>query len=645
MRPEFAQSHHQLEQAFHVERREALCRLVQHEDARARHQGATDGAHLLLAATERPRHLVAPLGEYGQQLQYALQRFAPTLARSWEICAQFQVLDHGHERKQPPALGDQHQRPPHPVVSRQVIDALAVKPDLATRAGLDADDAQQRAALAGAVGADKADDFALVHLEVDRVQDLRAIIECIQIMNAQHISRPNISVAKQETAGIRNSPKIPDNMADGTYSVWAYMCTCMQDCVVLMLPTERELCYPSLPLGIEEMRFTKQTIEALRLPAAKSEHIVWDDSLPGFGVRVRATSKAWRIQYRVGRLQRSESLGDIRKVVLEDARRIARQRFAMVELGRDPSAERESIRRAQAAAELTLGTTIGRYLAAKQEILRPSTYKVTRIYLERWKPLHGTPINAVKRAQVAALLSEMAGKHGRMSAQCARRRLSAVYSWAMREGLADANPVIGSNDPGSGARSRDRVLGNDEIRILWNVCCAMDDDFSRIVRLLLITACRRDEIGGLRWSEIDMNTGTLTLPGSRTKNHRQHSLVLPKIAHAILHYQSRTEGRDFVFGKRGLGFSGWSFAKLALDKRILETADKPLASWTIHDIRRSTATGLANLGVQPHVIEAILNHWSGHRGGVAGVYNRASYEAEKQVALEAWAEHITTLIA
>ena len=124
------------------------------------------------------------------------------------------------------------------------------------------------------------------------------------------------------------------------------------------------------------MRFTKQTIEALQLPAGKSEHIVWDDGLPGFGVRVRATSKAWRIQYRVGRLQRSESLGDIRKVVLEDARRIARQRFAMVELGRDPSAERDSARRAQAEAELTLGATIGRYLASKQEILRPSTVRL-----------------------------------------------------------------------------------------------------------------------------------------------------------------------------------------------------------------------------------------------------------------------------
>jgi len=206
----------------------------------------------------------------------------------------------------------------------------------------------------------------------------------------------------------------------------------------------------------------------------------------------------------------------------------------------------------------------------------------------------------------------------------------------MREGLCEANPVIGTNDPRTGRRSRDRVLDAAEIRSIWNAC--RDDDFGRIIKLLFLTGCRREEIGGLKWSEINMETGKLTIPGSRTKNHRELALTLPPLALEIVGSIPRREGRDWVFGYSGRAFSAWSYCKIALDARA------GIAPWRLHDIRRSVATHMAELGVQPHIIEAVINHVSGHKAGVAGIYNRASYEREIRSALALWADHLQAII-
>ncbi|MGZ3323846.1 MAG: integrase arm-type DNA-binding domain-containing protein, partial [Xanthobacteraceae bacterium] len=182
------------------------------------------------------------------------------------------------------------------------------------------------------------------------------------------------------------------------------------------------------------MRFTKASVAALQLPDGKRDHVEWDDELPGFGVRIRAGgSRTWRIQYRFGSRQRSESLGDIRKVGLEDARKIARQRFAQVELGVDPSAQRSA---SAVAAALTLARAVERYLADKRDTLRPSTYKASeRYFAVHWAPLRSHPIGAITRSVVAARLQEIIRAHGRTSAARARGVLSALFGWAMREGL------------------------------------------------------------------------------------------------------------------------------------------------------------------------------------------------------------------
>jgi integrase len=389
------------------------------------------------------------------------------------------------------------------------------------------------------------------------------------------------------------------------------------------------------------MKLTTDTVSALIRPAGKTDHIEWDDSLPGFGVRLRGKTKRWIVQYRVGLQQRRESLGDIRKVKLEDARKIARQRFAQVELGVDPAAERAQTRVAATAAKFTLAIVAARYLAAKADILRPNTYRAAKLHFAvHWQPLGNRPLNGIKRADVAARLQEIVLAHGRTAAARARGNLSALFGWAMREGLCEANPVLVTNDPAEGIEARDRVLTDRELAGIWSA--SRDDDFGRIVKLLILTGCRREEIGALKWTEIDFDTGVMTIPGERTKNRKALALTLPTLAIDILQSAPRRNGREYVFGSRGGTFGAWSYATIALHSRITAAEGKEIPHWTLHDLRRTTRTGMGKLGVQPHIAELVINHV---KGGVQAIYDRHKYEREIKAALALWAEHVTAVVA
>ena len=156
--------------------------------------------------------------------------------------------------------------------------------------------------------------------------------------------------------------------------------------------------------------------------------------------------------------------------------------------------------------------------------------------------------------------------------------------------------------------------------------------------MLILTGQRRDEIADLRRSEI--TESAIELPGERTKNKRQHVVPLSAQAEAIIDEPLAAANRATVFGSRFDGFSGFSKSKAKLDAKLPR-----MAPWQLHDIRRSVATGMAELGIEPHIIEAILNHVSGHRSGVAGVYNKATYLEAKTKALELWAQHIGVIVA
>lgn len=249
-------------------------------------------------------------------------------------------------------------------------------------------------------------------------------------------------------------------------------------------------------------------------------------------------------------------------------------------------------------------------------------------------------IGDVTRADVAACHRAISNRGHTVAAAQARSAISTLYSWAMGEGLADENPVIGTNRPKK-SDPRERVLKDDELAAVWRACG--DDDFGKIIRLLVLTGCRRLEIGGLRWREFDRETGTLTLPPERVKNGRKHALQLPNIAVEIIESVPRSvdDDRDHLFGARSRrGFCAWTQQKADLDTRLRGR----VGPWTIHDLRRTAATGMANLGIQPHVVEAVLNHYLGHRAGVAGVYNRAPYELEIRAALALWADHVKCIV-
>jgi integrase len=381
------------------------------------------------------------------------------------------------------------------------------------------------------------------------------------------------------------------------------------------------------------MKLNKNAVAAL--VTDKPDHVYWDDTLPGFGVRLRGQSKRWIIQYRVGSQQRRESLGDVPRVGLDDARRIARHRFAQIELGSDPAADKAKARAEAATARLTLGAVSDRYLDAKRDVMRPNSYRDTaRYFTMHWLPLRGRALAAITRAEVAARLQEITKAHGRVAASRARANLSALYSWSLKEGLCEGNPVIATNDPGTGTKARERVLSDHELAAVWSACDA-DDDFSRIVRLLVLTGARRQEIGSVKWSEVDLDSGVLAIPGERTKNHRSLTLPLPPMTLDIL--RSTPRRRDYVFGDRGDGFSSWSTSTATLKVRL----GASVAPWTLHDLRRTMRTGLGRIGVQPHVAELVIGH---ARRGVDAVYDRGRYEREIARALALWAEHLASII-
>jgi integrase len=215
----------------------------------------------------------------------------------------------------------------------------------------------------------------------------------------------------------------------------------------------------------------------------------------------------------------------------------------------------------------------------------------------------------------------------------------------MQEGLVEANPVVGTRKPQS-SQPRTRVLSNSELVMVWNACDdgEAQDDYDRILRLLILTGCRRQEIGGMRRSELDLNAGTWALPAARSKNHREHVLPLSPLALDIVRTAdalASLNGREPLFGVRGdRGYTDWDRSRAAFDLRLGD-AVKP---WRLHDLRRTTATRMADIGIEPHIIENILNHRSGHKRGVAGIYNMSIYERATRAALLRWSEHVRGLV-
>jgi integrase len=195
---------------------------------------------------------------------------------------------------------------------------------------------------------------------------------------------------------------------------------------------------------------------------------------------------------------------------------------------------------------------------------------------------------------------------GPIAANRSRSYLSTLYAWTIAEGLADANPVVGTNKAVEEI-SRDRVLSDEELRLIWS--CAGEGDYGAIIRLLILTGQRREEVAAMRWSEFDFDKNLWRIGAERTKNGLLHEVPLPKEVAKVLKAHGGREGRDLVFGSREGPFQGWGNAKIALEGRIRANLGEKsgLKPWRLHDLRRTAATRMNELGVLPHVVEAILN--------------------------------------
>jgi len=418
------------------------------------------------------------------------------------------------------------------------------------------------------------------------------------------------------------------------------------------------------------MKLTTVSIDLKKhLPADKSDTILFDEELTGFGLRLRRGSgdkviRNWIIAYRAHGRQRRMIVGSGDVLTAAEARKEAKKLLAKVELGGDPQADKADRREKD---DLSLKWVAKQFIehkdseAAKRKIKQRSVDLLHHYLLGRrpgsegnnkkrgknwrskrnvnsWlKPLHGVAIDKVTRKEIAARLVAADKHSGTPSAIALRSATSAMFSWAMQMGYVDANPVIDAFQPET-PKSRDRVLSDAELAAIWRG--VEDHNYGKAVRMLILTAARRSEIGGIRWSEFDDpdNPRTWTLPKERSKNALAHTLPILPMMREIIDQVPKREGLDVLFGFSKAGFTGWSVGKRALDEKL------GLLHWTHHDIRRSVASGLGDLGVQPHIVEEILNHRSGHRRGVAGVYNRSPYEKEVRAALALWADHIESIV-
>ena len=395
------------------------------------------------------------------------------------------------------------------------------------------------------------------------------------------------------------------------------------------------------------LKLTTTTIKTLALPAGKTDHIFFDDNLPGFGLRLRASgTRKWVVQYDFAGRTRRMLLGPADVIDPGVARRHAKDILAARTLGRDPANEKSEAR--ERAAE-TFGALLARYLPHKQAQLKTGSrsFKEVERHLTKYaRRLHARPVTAIDRRAIAALVSSISSKNGPTAANCMLGSLSGYFGWLIREGLiSDVNPASYVNKAVAN-KSRDRVLSTDEFREIWNALG--DSDYADIFRLLTLTGARKSEIGSLRWDEIDFDNAEINLSAARTKNNRPHTIPLTPSALAILEARSQNE-REFVFGY-GRGFTGWHWAKTALDERLTAARKAagikaPMPAWVLHDLRRFFSTiAHDELGVPPHVVEAALGHVTAFKSGVAGIYNKASYVVERRRALEKWAAFLDEIV-
>jgi integrase len=376
-------------------------------------------------------------------------------------------------------------------------------------------------------------------------------------------------------------------------------------------------------------KLTQLAVDRMRPDPTKRIEIS-DDLLPALRLVVQPTgARSWAVRTRINGRTAKITLGDARVLDLAKARAAARAKLAEIAEGADPRAEK---RRAKATR---LGEIAELYLRDRAGETRRNTQVNRQRYLRRdWQPFHDRPLGRITRREIAEHLAVLKDRHGGIAANRSRATLHALFQWALDNDLVEANPVAATRPPVRKERSRDRVLSLDELRQLWAATSGAGD-YDAIVRLLMLSGQRREEVAAMRWSEVDLPRRTWQIPSERTKNGKAHIVPLSRPMVEILEGRPRA-GRDLVFGSGPTGFGGFSRAKRSLDQRC-----RLATPWRLHDLRRSLVTHLNEIGIPPAVIEAMINHQSGVKAGVAGVYNRAEHLPERARVMQLWADRLT----
>ena len=402
-------------------------------------------------------------------------------------------------------------------------------------------------------------------------------------------------------------------------------------------------------------KLTDDLIEKMVCLPGQKDRLVFDDALPGLALRIMANgTKSFLAQYTIAGRKRRVPIGRWGAITLKQGRTAAKGIFGDVAKGQDVAgartAEREQAKAEAAASKITLAVLLEQWTALALAQHRDS-YRCEAVRaIKAAFPGHlDRRADALTRADAIAALDRLtkAGKATMAGRTLAYSR--ACFTWAAKRGKVTDNPFL-AIPVGSGTVSRDRVLTEDELSVIWRASEKLGTPFAAIMRLLILTAQRRDEVAGMRWSELAADRTTWTIPKERAKNGRAHLVHLAPAVRAIVAELPRMGRSDLVFTTNGkTPVSGFSRAKERLDGFVAELraedareagqrAPEPMPAWRVHDFRRTAVTWMAGHGVAPHVADRLLNHVRGTISGVAAVYQRGEFLAERKAALERWEE-------
>ena len=405
-------------------------------------------------------------------------------------------------------------------------------------------------------------------------------------------------------------------------------------------------------------KLTDRYLPGLSLTEGQRDRLVFDAACPGLGVRLtKAGSRTFIVQWTDPATKRKvrEPLGVWGSLTVDQARDAARVRLGAVAKGINPKAERVKARaeaeRERAELALTFDALVTDWAALHLVERRPKyAAEAQRAIRFAFADFMKRPAARITRADARSVLEKLisAGKTTMAAQTLAYAR--AAFRWGQKRGVVADNPFQGlpiATTP----QARDRALSDAELAEVWTEAGAMAYPFGPMIRLAILTLQRREEVSGMRWSEISTDGETWTIPAARMKNRKPHAVHLSSAARDVLATVTKIKGQDLIFSTTGkTPVSGFSRAKSTLDRRVVEAraarAAKAgvkaaaLVPWRLHDLRRTGVSKLAALGIDSIVADKLLAHKAGKLHGVAAVYQRHDFAKEQAAALDAWAAHV-----